>query len=193
MQYELTVNIRHEPGCTIVTPAGELDIATTPQLRECLLALLPAHPALVIDLDQLSFCDATGLGVLVGAANRARANRTSLHLVCSRPGIRRLFELTGLARRLPLARTLDEVLAALAAADGDPGLAQSLLRSLVLTVRELAGTARLAASTDDPDIAAFTALGDAPTPPPPGDLDELLARVLWARFTPALPFTVTRQ
>ena len=113
MPYELTVNIRHEPGYTIVTPAGELDIATAPQQRECLLALLPAHPALVIDLDQLGFCDATGLGVLVGAANRAHASGTGLHLVCSRPGIRRLFELTGLARRLPLARTLDEVLAAL--------------------------------------------------------------------------------
>jgi anti-sigma B factor antagonist len=120
MQYELTVNIRHEPGCAIVTPAGELDIATAPQLREFLLALLPAHPALVIDLDQLSFCGATGLGVLAGAANRARASGTSLHLVCSRPAIRRLFELTGLARRLPLARTLSEVLAALPEAHDIP-------------------------------------------------------------------------
>ncbi len=97
------------PGYAIVTPAGELDIATAPQLRECLLAFLPARPALVVDLNQVSFCDATGLGVLAGAANRARASGTSLHLVCSRTDIRRLFELTGLTRRLPLARTLDEV------------------------------------------------------------------------------------
>jgi len=100
------------PGYAIVTPAGELDIATAPQLRECLLAFLPARPALVVDLNQVSFCDATGLGVLAGAANRARASGTSLHLVCSRTDIRRLFELTGLTRRLPLARTLDEVQAA---------------------------------------------------------------------------------
>jgi len=113
MRYQLTVNIRRQRGCAIVTPAGELDLATAPQLREFLLALLPAHPALVINLDQVSFCDATGLGVLVGAANRAHANGASLHLVCSRTDIRRLFELTGLARRIPLARTLDEALAAL--------------------------------------------------------------------------------
>jgi anti-sigma B factor antagonist len=113
MPYQLTVKIRKAPGCAIVTPAGELDIATAPQLREFLLALLPTHPALVINLDQVSFCDATGLGVLVGAANRAHANGASLHLVCSRPDIRRLFELTGVARRIPLARTLDEALAAL--------------------------------------------------------------------------------
>jgi anti-sigma B factor antagonist len=113
MRYQLTVNIRHEPGCAIVTPAGELDLATAPRLREFLLALLPAHPALVINLDQVSFCDATGLGVLAGAVNRAHASGASLHLVCSRTDIRRLFELTGLGRRLPLARTLDEALAAL--------------------------------------------------------------------------------
>jgi anti-sigma B factor antagonist len=113
MRYQLTVNIRHQPGCAIVTSAGEPGLATAPQLREFLLALLPAHPALVINLDQVSFCDATGLGVLAGAANRAHANGASLHLVCSRTDIRRLFELTGLARRIPLARTLDEALAAL--------------------------------------------------------------------------------
>src|ERR1700745_3436876 len=120
MPYQLTVKIRKAPGCAIVTPAGELDIATAPQLRECLLALLPAHPALVIDLDQVSFCDATGLGVLAGAANRAHANGTGLHLVCSRPGTRRLFDLTGLAWRLPLARTLAETLAALPPAQAAP-------------------------------------------------------------------------
>jgi anti-sigma B factor antagonist len=113
MPYELTVKIPNARGCIIVTPAGELDIATAPQLRECLLGLLPGHPALVVDLDQVSFCDAAGLGVLVGAANRARANGASVHLVCTRPGIRRLFDITGLARRLPLARTFDDVLAAL--------------------------------------------------------------------------------
>ena len=116
MPGELTVNVRHERGYAIVTPAGELDIATAPRLRECLLALLPAHPALVIDLDQVSFLDATGLGVLVGAANRADASGAGLHLVCSRKDIRRLFELAGLARRLRLARTLDEARSALRAA-----------------------------------------------------------------------------
>jgi hypothetical protein len=63
-----------------------------------------------------------------------------------------------------------------------PGLGASLLRGLALTVRELAGPAWLAANTDDPDIAALAAPDDAPAPPPPADLDELLARVLWARF-----------
>jgi hypothetical protein len=75
----------------------------------------------------------------------------------------------------------------------EAALVHSLLRGLVLTVRELAGPAWLAANTDDPDIAAFNALGATPAPPPPADLDELLARVLWARVTPAQPLRVARQ
>jgi anti-sigma B factor antagonist len=123
MPPQLAVQVTREPGYTIVTVAGELDIATAPELRECLVPLLAECRTLVIDLDRVSFCDATGLGVLAGAANRARANRARLHLVCSRPNIRRLFDLTGLARRLPLARTLGEAVAALPSPRTRPGRA----------------------------------------------------------------------
>jgi len=58
------------------------------------------------------------------------------------------------------------------------------LRDLVLAARDLAGPAWLAASADDPDVAAFTALESTPAPPAPADLDEVLSRVLWARFAP---------
>lgn len=58
------------------------------------------------------------------------------------------------------------------------------LRDLVLAARDLAGPAGLAASADDPDVAAFTALESTPAPPAPADLDEVLSRVLWARFAP---------
>ena len=54
--------------------------------------------------------------MLVAAANRAAALGGSLHVVCARPQIRRLFRLTGLDRRLAPARTLDQALDALMAA-----------------------------------------------------------------------------
>jgi hypothetical protein len=91
------------------------------------------------------------------------------------------------SRALVLVKRLGVCEAALAAEDGDPAVAYGLLRGLVRTVRELAGPTWLSANTDDPDIAAFTALDDAPTPPSSAVLDELLARVLWTRFAPALP------
>jgi hypothetical protein len=86
------------------------------------------------------------------------------------------------AQALVLLKRLGSCETALAAVGEDQRLVQSLLRGLVLCVEKLAGPSWLVANAEDPDIAAFTALGATPAPPPPADLDEILARVLWARF-----------
>ena len=59
-----------------------------------------------------------------------------------------------------------------------------LLRTLVITVRDLAGTGWLDAMADDPDVAAFTALSAIASAPPPAWVDETCSRLLWARFSP---------
>jgi len=111
----LTIGARHEPGYAIVTVGGEIDIATVTQFREGLVKMAISGQPLVADLDRVSFIDSAGLSALVGAANRAAAYGSSLHVVCAQPKIRQLFRLTGLDHRIPLARTLDEARQALAA------------------------------------------------------------------------------
>ncbi len=74
-----------------------------------------------------------------------------------------------------------------------PPAASGPLRDLVLAARDLAGPAWLAASADDPDVEAFTVLESAPAPPAPADLDEVLSRVLWARFAPRTADDASRQ
>ena len=59
-----------------------------------------------------------------------------------------------------------------------------LLRTLVIAVRDLAGTGWLDAMADDPDVAAFTALLASASAPPPDRIDETCSRLLWARFSP---------
>jgi anti-sigma B factor antagonist len=112
---ELTIRVRRDRGYVIVAVAGELDIATVTQLRECLSSLAASGRPLVADLDRVSFVDSAGISALVGAARRAAAHGASLHAVCAQPHIRRVFTLTGLDRQIPLARTLDGALQALAA------------------------------------------------------------------------------
>jgi hypothetical protein len=88
-------------------------------------------------------------------------------------------------RAAVLIRRVQACETALDAAGGDvPLAARGQLRDLVLAARDLAGPAWLAASADDPDVEAFTILESAPAPPAPADLDEVLSRVLWARFAP---------
>jgi anti-anti-sigma factor len=119
MDEALTLETRHEPGCAIVAAAGEIDISTVTALRECLLELDASGRPLVADLHQVTFIDASGLNVLVAAANRAAAHGSSLHVVCARPRIRQLFRVTGLNCRIPLARTLDDARETLAATAHD--------------------------------------------------------------------------
>ena len=116
----LTIRVRPEQGYAVVAVAGEVDIATVTRLRESLFELAASDRALVVDLDQVSFIDSSGLAALVGAARRAAVHGASLQVVCARPGTRQLFRLTGLDAQVPLARTLDGALESLAAARPAP-------------------------------------------------------------------------
>jgi anti-sigma B factor antagonist len=114
--YGLTVEVRQEPGHVLVTVAGEIDIATVPQLQERLAAAAASGRPLIVDLDRVTFIDASGLGVLASAARRAAAHGASLQAVSARHHLQRLFTITGLDRHIPLARTVTEARQNLAAA-----------------------------------------------------------------------------
>ena len=120
MDKALTIRVRRGPGHTVLTAAGEIDIATVARFRARLFALACEGRPVIADLDQVRFIDSAGLAVLVGAAKRAAAHGGSLHVVCARPRVRQLFRLTGLDRRLPPARTLAEALDAVMAARATP-------------------------------------------------------------------------
>jgi anti-sigma B factor antagonist len=115
----LTIEVRHEQGCTIVTAAGEIDISTVAPLRKRLFEVAASGAPLVVDLEQVSSIDSVGLATLV-AVNRAAAHSGSPQVACARPKIRQLVRLTGLDCRMPLARTLDEALEFRAATAPNP-------------------------------------------------------------------------
>ena len=93
----LSFSARAENGCIIATLSGELDVACTPVLREQLLSVLrPAGSRLVVDLSKVSFCDASGLAVLVRTARRATLLGGSLRLVAPSPAVAVALRLSGL-------------------------------------------------------------------------------------------------
>lgn len=89
-----------QDGYTVVTISGELDIASAPVLRERLLDLLrPGASRIVIELSGVTFCDATGLAVLVGASRRASLLGGVLRLAAPAPPVATVLRLTGLDSR----------------------------------------------------------------------------------------------
>lgn len=88
------------------------------------------------------------------------------------------------------AADVQQAIAVCRAAD-DPVDAAAALTGLLTAVAECAGSSWLKANTDDHDVARFTTLLESaaePTPaagsPEAGDLDDMLAAVLWAAHGP---------
>ena len=99
----------------VVSPSGEVDMLTAPQLGRRLLALAEeGKTRLVVDLSLVTFMDSTGIGVLLDALRRLSARRGRLALVCPSERILRPFEITGLVGYLKIFDTREEALGAVA-------------------------------------------------------------------------------
>ena len=96
----------------VVAFSGSVDLSSVGVLRDHLLRTTLEHPGrmLVIDLDGVDVLDDVGLGVLLGAAGRARAEGGELVVVASVERVRRRFALTGFDRAVRLAGGLAEVI-----------------------------------------------------------------------------------
>jgi anti-sigma B factor antagonist len=109
---QLRTDVSKIADWTVVNVYGELDVATSPELRELLIGLVSdGSSRLVIDLDGVDFLDSTGLGTIISALKRARTHGGDLRLVCTQARIMRMFEITGLDKAIPLLPTLDAAVA----------------------------------------------------------------------------------
>ncbi|MFC4062760.1 STAS domain-containing protein [Planomonospora corallina] len=83
----------------IMRAVGELDLAAAPILREQMERIwaLPEVAVLILDLSELTFCDSTGLAVLVATSRRSRERGTRLMLAGVGGRLARLLAITGLS------------------------------------------------------------------------------------------------
>jgi anti-sigma B factor antagonist len=105
-----------------VSVAGEVDVYTGPALSTELAGLAGAHRHLGVDFTHVEWTDSAGLGVLVGARKKLRADGRHLFLITA-PGsrTRNVLAITGLDRFFAPHPTLDDALAALKALEvGEP-------------------------------------------------------------------------
>ena len=114
MQSQFRVDVRTEGHTAVIVVRGELDLASSPALEEQLEQLWGSEAKLlVIDLRELEFMDSTGLSIIVKAHQRFADDGRQLGLVRGSSQVQRLLDLTGVAERLPLVDTPEELL------DGD--------------------------------------------------------------------------
>jgi anti-sigma B factor antagonist len=99
---ELVCSLRTLGDRPVLQVSGEIDLATLPYLRDQLVRAIGQHPAttLVVDLDGVTALDDAGLGMLLGAAGRAREHGGDLAIVCTNERLRARLALTGLDRAI---------------------------------------------------------------------------------------------
>ena len=108
----LQIDVERRQGYTILSPQGEIDFATGPQLKDAITGLLVAGEVhLVVDLLGVSFLESTGLGALIGGRRRAQALKGSLTLVCTEEQMLKIFRITGLDKVFSIYDSVDEATA----------------------------------------------------------------------------------
>jgi anti-sigma B factor antagonist len=84
-------------GAHVVSVAGEVDIATGPELERALLALPnDGAESVIVDFTECGFMDSTGLHILARSHQRLGRSGGRLAVVTANGGVLRVLELTGL-------------------------------------------------------------------------------------------------
>jgi anti-sigma B factor antagonist len=113
VQSNFSVDMRDDDRAVVIGVSGELDLASSPALEhELEQGAARGVELVIVDLRQLEFMDSTGLSVLVRAHQRATEQGQRFGVVKGPQQVQRLLSLTGVADRLTLADSPDELLSA---------------------------------------------------------------------------------
>ena len=97
-----TCNVTPERDHVIVTPRGDMDMATVGMVEAELRRLRDSgFDHIVLDLGGLTFMDSSGLHLLTRWANDASKDGFVFELEPGPPAVQRLFELTSMTDLLP--------------------------------------------------------------------------------------------
>ena len=115
------VSVEHAGSTAIVRLAGELDLATAPELTDVLHGLEPGCKRIILDLTGLDFIDSTGLRLAVMEHDRASADGFEFVITGATGAVLKVLRLTGLDVSLPLAPDVASVLGDASTNGNGPG------------------------------------------------------------------------
>ena len=96
---QLRISTEHQGDTCVVSVAGEVDIASAPQLRTHVNAALAAKPRrLVVDLSQTTYLDSSGIAELTRAGKALSGMGSSLVLFTGDSKVKKILDVLGLSR-----------------------------------------------------------------------------------------------
>jgi anti-sigma B factor antagonist len=103
MEMDLEIKVRSCSGASIIDLVGEVDAYTSGRFREIMMGVIEEGARhLVVSMTDVQYIDSSGLGALVGGLKRIREKDGRISIVCDKPQVRKVFEITGLERVFPM-------------------------------------------------------------------------------------------
>ena len=94
----ISITVDHSGSDALVRLNGRIDVDSSPDLRDCLSAILSDGPlphAITVDLAEVSYIETSGIATLVEALRIARHRQITFCLRGLGGSVLRLFEVTG--------------------------------------------------------------------------------------------------
>lgn len=106
---DLEINVSARGKARVVALRGEVDLRSSPELRQALLELLEQRVAhIVVDLTGVGYMDSSGVGTLVELKRKSERMRGKVTLVGPQPRVQSVFEITQLDKFFHIVPTLAE-------------------------------------------------------------------------------------
>ena len=93
----MKVQVRNLDKITILDSTGDVDLYSSPTLREALLAqIVPEGPSVLVNMAGVTYIDSSGIATLVEGLQLSRQTKTRFGLFELRPNARSVLELARL-------------------------------------------------------------------------------------------------
>ena len=107
----LQFDVQEHGESLVVSPEGEVDLSTSPELREALKAALQQNPnRLVVKLDGVPSMDSSAIATLIEAMRLCKNEQVTLVLCCVTERVRSVFEIARLDSVFDIRESLDDAL-----------------------------------------------------------------------------------
>jgi anti-sigma B factor antagonist len=107
----MQIDERLDGDVTVMVPHGDVDLETSPRLREALKKKSNAKTSkLLIDFKEVPYIDSSGLATLIEYFQDARAYHGKIALAGMSPRVKSVFEIVRLDQMFPLHPSLETAL-----------------------------------------------------------------------------------
>ncbi len=119
----MKIQVRNVDKVVILDCKGDVDLYTSPALRESLLkAMQPENPSVLVNMTDVTYIDSSGIATLVEGLQLSRQTKTRFGLYGLRSNARSVLELARLHKVFTIFENEQEALAKIASTQPFSGL-----------------------------------------------------------------------